>query len=329
MHPSAASSAFLSRLVIPPGQYLETRLIAPDAPGARQHFCRSTSEAIAIAAGASRTANVYVGACPRSRRNGTREAVTIVSGAWADLDFHLIDPTDRDVALELAYSSIETLGMLPTMLVHTGNGLHAWWLFHQPSAISAEWPAKRFESINIGLAQRLGGDHVHDLGRVLRVPGTMNLPTAKKRARGCVPVMARLLDADGPTYRPEDFESLAVPTVEAPVRPPLHLQDSTHADDEVLLGFERLLADLGAAHPLVRTWFGVRVPRDTTRSGWDWALVRGLLRVGVSEEFIPQIVRAYPLGRGALATDRYIARTIQKSHADSRGLHGSKHPVEA
>ena len=329
MHAASPLATFFSRLSIPQEQYLETRLIVPDAPGARQHFCKSTSEAVAIATRASGTANVYVSACPRSRRNGTREAVTTVSGAWADLDFHLIDPTDRDVALELAYSSIETLGMLPTMLVHTGNGLHAWWLFHQPAAISAEWPAKRFESINIGLAQRLGGDHVHDLGRVLRVPGTMNLPTAKKRERGCVPVMARLLDANGPTYRPEDFKSLAArPPTSVPLARPV-LSAATQPGGEIVTAFERLLVDLGPAHPLVRTWRGVRAPRDTSRSGWDWLLVRELQRIGMREEFIPSVVRAFPLGRGSLATELYLARTIQKTQVYWRGVYESKQPLEA
>lgn len=314
MRSAAELHAFLSCLVIPAGQYLEVRLIVPDAPGASQHFCRTTDDAIAIATRSSGTANVYVGACPRSRRSGKRDAVTTVLGAWADLDFHQTDP-NRDVALELAYRRIEALGIQPSMLVHTGNGLQVWWLFCRPAAITADWPAERFEAINIGLARRLGGDHVHDLGRVLRVPGTMNLPAVKKRERGCVPVMARLLDAGGPTYRPEDFASVAIALPPTATRQfdTAKIDVSSQPSPEVLEAFTGLLDALDPNHSLVRTWQGDRELLDDSRSGWDMAMANQLVRAGIRDEFIPHILRAFRKGRGATANARYLARTIAKA----------------
>ena len=318
MHSASELHAFLSRLVIPAGQYIEIRLIVPDAPGAIQRFCSTTKEAIDIATRASATANVYVGACPRSRRSGGRDAVTAVIGAWADLDFHQLDP-NRDVALELAYRHIEALGIRPTMLVHTGNGLQCWWLFHEPAAITDEWPVERFESINNGLAQRLGGDHVHDLGRVLRVPGTMNLPTTKKRERGCVPVLARLLNADGPRYHPEDFVTLAVPTGDRPARQSIaqsgSLDPVAPPDAEVIVGFERLLQRLGPHHPLTRTWEGRRRLRDASRSGFDWALALQCARVGVRPEIVAVLMRVYGFGKASAASACYVRRTVARAYA--------------
>ena len=313
-----AIETLLSALTIPVGQHLEIRLIVPDAPGASQHFCVTTNEAAAIATQASGNANVYLGACPRSRRGGTKDDVNTVVAAWADLDFHQIDP-NRDVALELAYRRIETLGMPPTMLVHSGNGLQAWWQFHEPAAITEERPIERFESINLGLAQRLGGDHVHDLARVLRVPGTMNLPTAKKRERGCVPVMAGLLDAGGPTYRPEEFDSLAVPIGDrpAPHATSRHnmIECINAVDEEVIAAFQRLLLQLGPHHPLTRTWEGRRRLRDSTRSGCDWALALQCARVGVKPKIVAGLMRIYGFGKGPDAHDRYLRRTISRAYA--------------
>jgi hypothetical protein len=251
----------------------------------------------------------------------------MVLGAWADLDFHQIDSTDRDVALELGYRRIEALGVPPTMLVHSGNGLQAWWLFQAPAAITTEWPPERFESINNGLAQRLGGDHVHDLGRVLRVPGTMNLPTARKRERGCLPVMAHLLDAGGPTYRPEDFQSLAVPIDD---RPGTHatarhnmFEPIDSLDAEVIAAFQRLLRRLGPHHPLTRTWEGRRRLRDVSRSGFDWALALQCARVGMRPDIVAAIMRIYHFGKGPAANTRYLRRTVARAYAYESQHHAS------
>jgi hypothetical protein len=306
---------FFCRLGLPDGQFRELRLIDPGDSRVVQRYCQSAADAFAIAADASGRLNVYVGACPRSQPSGRREAVTVVPSAWADLDFHQIDPTNRDLAMELAHRRVEALGIPPTLLVHTGNGLQVWWLFHEPVAISDKWPAERFEAINLGLAKRLGGDHVQDLGRVLRVPGTMNLPDARKRARGCVPVTARLIDASGPTYLPENFASISISVPPAPSR---HLEAARvevpqEPNPEVLEAFSGLLEALDPFHPLVRTWRGDRELVDDSRSGWDMALANQLVRAGIRDEFVPHILRAFAKGRGAAANERYLARTITKA----------------
>jgi len=216
----------------------------------------------------------------------------------------------------------------PTILVHTGNGLQYWWLYTEPVPISEAWPLERFEAINRGLAQALGGDAVHDLARVLRVPGTLNLPDAKKRARGCVPVMAKLLWADGPTYRPSDFDDLAVdvaPSTKGSVAPRVRVQlvQPSQPDAEILDAFHRLLERLGPSHPLCRTWRGDRQLTDASRSAFDMALVNQLVRTRIRDEFIPTIVRAYQCGRGVFATDDYIGRTLAKAKAFQGDKHGA------
>jgi hypothetical protein len=327
MSPLAAStqSEFLSRLAVPVGQYLELRLITPDVRGASQHYCSSIDEAIERVAATDGTANVYVGACPRDRRSGSRGAVTAVAGAWADLDFHQLDPTSRDVALELAYRRIEALGIPPTMLVHTGNGLQAWWLFHEPVKVTDQWSAERFEAINSGLAERLGGDHVHDLARVLRVPGTMNLPDAKKRARGCLPVLARLLDSDGPSYELMDLGSFAVPVSEVSTRSGTSCAMSAQPpeDDAAIVGaFEQLLSQLGPHHPLSRTWTGRRQLPDGSRSAFDMALACQMVRLRIRREFAASVLRSNPCGKGHDATDQYIDRTVARAFAKCGPTHG-------
>ena len=320
--------AFLGRLSVPSGQFREIRCIVPGIAGATSSFCESVSEAVEVVGRLSGRGNVYVGACPRSEKRGTKDAVRVVTAAWADLDFHQIDPRDRQRAEMLGRERLNSLGRRATILVHTGNGLQAWWLYAEPAAISDEWPGERFEGINRGLAQALGGDAVHDLARVLRVPGTLNLPDAKKRARGCAPVMARLLWADGPTYAPRDFDDLAVKIAtssKGPVAPRVRgqLVEPSQPDAEILDAFQRLLDQLGSGHPLCRTWRGDRQLTDASRSAFDMALVNQLVRTRIRDEFIPTIVRAYQCGRGVFATDDYIGRTLAKAKAFQGDKHGA------
>ena len=249
--------------------------------------------------------------------------MTTVLGAWADLDFHSIDTQDRAEAEQIALYRLERVLQHPTILIHTGNGLQSWWLYNTPVALSDAQPASYFETINRGLARTLQGDTVHDIARVLRVPGTVNLPHARKRARGCVPVMAKLLRRDGPTHFPDAFDRVAKsvkPRTErgaVDVRP---LAASSTATELILETFERLLRSLNSGHVLARTWRGDRLLRDASRSGWDMALVNQLVRANIREEFIPAIVRAFPFGRGASASNTYIALTLAKVLA-SHGAH--------
>lgn len=45
----------------------------------------------------------------------------------------------------------------------------------------------------MAIAKALGGDNCHNVDRLLRLPGTINMPNAKKRAAGRVPTLARII----------------------------------------------------------------------------------------------------------------------------------------
>ena len=137
---------FLQQLAPAASNLLEIRTIVPDGGPVRSVFVRSVDDAIAAARRADGRANVYVGACPRSKPRGSREAVQLVTTVWADIDFHDVWPGNPEHAIRLAMSKIEEFAIRPTMLVHTGNGLHTWWLFTEPQALTDEWPAERFEA---------------------------------------------------------------------------------------------------------------------------------------------------------------------------------------
>lgn len=89
----------------------------------------------------------------------------------------------------------------PTAVVHSGGGLHAYWRLATPTT-----DLDRVEQINRSIAAQVGGDNCHNIDRIMRLPGTVNLPNAKKRAAGRVPVAARLVSADWElSYSLDDF----------------------------------------------------------------------------------------------------------------------------
>lgn len=106
-------------------------------------------------------------------------------GLWADFDIksplHSKENLPADKAQLLGF--LRELPVHPSVLVESGNGFHAYWKFKQPVVISdasmcdrAAAFSDRWRIMIDSFAKRHGWtfDSVHDLPRILRVPGTKN-----------------------------------------------------------------------------------------------------------------------------------------------------------
>jgi RepB DNA-primase from phage plasmid len=106
--------------------------------------------------------------------------------------------TKRDVARALylhvdvddraALSRICEFTPKPTAIVFSG-GYQAFWKLREAATDLA-----LVERINADLAQRLGGDKCHNVDRIMRLPGTVNVPSARKRRFGRVPTLAYVVE---------------------------------------------------------------------------------------------------------------------------------------
>ena len=108
--------------------------------------------------------DIYFGVVPRLRMGGTAQACPHHVGVlWAD-----IDAKKHDDSKLKALGALGGVHPAPHVIVDSGGGYHAYWLLQEPIGIGE---AAR---VMVAIADQVKGDHVQDVSRVLRLPGTIN-----------------------------------------------------------------------------------------------------------------------------------------------------------
>ena len=116
---------------------------------------------------------------------------------WLHVD---IDPRagedmeeERDRALSLLKSPPSDVPK-PTVIIDSGGGYQGFWKLDVPFTIDGQETlyeeAKRW---NLQLELIFGADNCHNVDRIMRLPGTVNLPDERKKAKGRVPALAKLI----------------------------------------------------------------------------------------------------------------------------------------
>jgi hypothetical protein len=147
-----------------------------------------------------------------------------IPGVWLDIDVNggpegkKNAAPDLDAAKALAFAELE-----PTILVNSGYGLQAWWLFEEPWVFGDEEERRQAQRMTNGwhtrhlnTARRHGYriDATFDLARLMRLPGTIN-------AKGSMKVPVIELDYDGPRHRPETVMELSLAVAPLAVERPM------------------------------------------------------------------------------------------------------------
>lgn len=158
----------------------------------------------------------YVEGLPEDKRpyyRGGGDNVSALLGFSVDLDIagdgHA--KTALPATEEEARSVFRAFEYRPTLIVHTGGGLQAHWLFKEPWYL--ETPEERLQAADLServkravnaIAAERGWsvDACHDLARVMRLPGTLN------RKNPDAPKLVRVVDWSGPRHNPSDFLDL-------------------------------------------------------------------------------------------------------------------------
>ena len=125
---------------------------------------------------------------------------------WLHVD---IDPRPgEDIAEEQvrALKLLQEFKPAPTVIVFSGGGYQGFWKLREPMRIDGQ-PAAYDEAAayNKQLEVTFGADHCHNVDRIMRLPGTINRPDDKKRKKGRVEALAKLVSWEDVAYELSQF----------------------------------------------------------------------------------------------------------------------------
>lgn len=179
----------------------------------------------------------WIGCCPltekpRRGRGGSGDTGALV-GVWADVDIAGAGHRQSGTLplagnIEQALAVVDSIGVAPTHVLHSGGGLQVWWLFTEPWLFTDSTDRAQADALSSAFghtvkcrAAELGhhADDVSDLARILRPAGTWN------RKPGRDPQPVRLIGGTGRRVMVADIEDVLAPP--APTPPPAQFHCST------------------------------------------------------------------------------------------------------
>ena len=300
---------------------------------------RDVTEAAAYVQQCQET-DVYVGVALSPNDFGPHnrckiEATMGITSLWIDIDYLSVahkkknlPPTMQD-ALSLIPSD-----MPPSMVVHSGHGLQAWWIFPEPllfnSAEDRRLPAAPADDWKQLFKQRAAErgwdvDSVADLARVMRIPGTTNT----KVPADFRPV--EIVEMNDRRYDPQQIRAYLdrklAPSV--PNAPQLH---AVAGPAQVVMG-EDIVLDPAAEPPFRKfdllceiepkfraSWDHKRPDmQDQSASAYDLSLANCAAKVRWSNQEIANLIIAHRRKHGhdqKLRLD-YFIRTIGRARASA------------
>lgn len=102
---------------------------------------------------------------------------------------------------------------LPSAVIDSGGGRWGLWKLAEPVPVE---DVAQLEAQNRALTARFAGDaQAHNLDRIARLPGTLNIPNAAKRKKGRVERVARMLAKTALEYHPDEIAEWCPPMVVA------------------------------------------------------------------------------------------------------------------
>jgi hypothetical protein len=161
---------------------------------------------------------------------GSKSSASCAPGLWIDIDYGDAGHQGKSnpPSLTDATEILSAMPAKPSIVVKTGGGIHAYWVFHDPIELSSPDTRERLRSavwrwqkmarhIASGRGWNTGVDHTADLSRVLRVPGTNNYKPEYVRKNSGRPSPVEIISHNSDQrYSLEDLEQFMDMTEEVP-----------------------------------------------------------------------------------------------------------------
>ncbi|MBE7196273.1 MAG: AAA family ATPase [Parafilimonas terrae] len=208
----------------------------------------------------------------------------------------------------------------PAAIVDSGGGMQFVYLFSEPLPATPE-NVSAVEAQGRGLSRFYGGDPTHSIEHLFRVPFTINLPDARKRARGRSAAKARGIISDPPSrHSLSSLAQMAPPLFHKRSAPSAVPAFDVSTARSVLGAPEDLDEDLAARLDAARAE-SPRLDRllsdeepTTDRSSRDFAIATACVEAGITDgSDIADVVAAYSPEKFEERGDPYLARTVGRA----------------
>ncbi|UGX93637.1 RepB family DNA primase [Bradyrhizobium barranii subsp. barranii] len=204
------SGRWVLTAIRPDRKGIDTQTFGPDNEGACKSWLRKY---------AGRW-NIYWSVNPPLRdlsKKAEREDIKEVVYLHVDVDPRAGEDlkAERERLEALFSTKLPSTVLVPTAVLFSGGGYQAFWRLEIPIPVNGDLQlaedAKRY---NQQLELIFGGDNCHNIDRIMRLPGTINVPDEKKRKKGRTQQLAILVSYTDATYPLGKFTP--APSVAAP-----------------------------------------------------------------------------------------------------------------
>jgi hypothetical protein len=207
-HDTKAAIEFLKRWC-PEGPWVLTAII-PDGKTETETFTPAGwSKAAGWIEERQGSRNIYFHVNP-VRRSLTSKASKedVARLAWLHVD---IDPRageDFEEERVRALKLLQGYTPKPTVIIDSGGGFQGFWKLQDSDRLLIDGNlarAQELEAYNIQLEKVFQGDHCHNCDRIMRLPGTINVPNAKKLKKGRKPALSSVVEWNDASYSIDQF----------------------------------------------------------------------------------------------------------------------------
>lgn len=259
------------------------------------------------------------------RKKAEREEIKAVHYLHVDVDPRAGEDLDAEIE---RIKALKPSGLPePTIVIYSGGGCQFFFKLQEPIPIDGDLAkaedAKRY---NQQLEVLYGGDNCHDISRIMRLPGTVNVPDAKKLKKGRKPALASVLVFNDNEYPVERFPKAPEMQIKgdkglaggtSPQQPKVEVSGNidrlSGLDDLDQWNVpDRLKVVIAQGHHPDEPKFG-----DNSRSVWLFDAVCNLMRLGVPDQVIYSIITDRQFGisssvveLGTSAQHRYAMKQL-------------------
>ncbi|MCP4900927.1 MAG: hypothetical protein GY906_28500 [bacterium] len=259
------------------------------------------------------------------------ERENIANVHWLHVD---IDAQQGDLLSELqriktlCTTKLPTGVPKPTVVIYSGGGYQCFWRLAEPIPVQGSTDvANEVARYNKQLEIIFGGDSCSDVSRIMRLPGTQNIPSARKIQKGRVQVEAKIQSFTKKSHALTDFSMAAEVGKDANVN---GIEISGNVPRLATVDDLDQWSVVDRVKVIIVNGNDPDTPKDgdSSRSAWLFDCVCQLVRHHVPDDVIYSVITdpGFPIAASVLEAnnpDRYAKKQIvsAKEAVESEWLH--------